>query len=157
MIIDFDMRFSAAQAVTSTAVGTNSYDLALNRAIGIGRPMAVLFTINVAADQTSGDEDYTFQVESATNAAQSAGRQIISSVAFESGTPTAPAKNADLLVAGYRLVIPLTISTLDDTAQFLGIRYVTAGTTPTITVTADLMPMDDIEGSVDYANNYVIS
>ena len=156
MQIDLDLRLSAAQAVTTSAVGTNVVSLVTLRAIGIGRPMAVMFTIGVAADQTTGDEDYTFEVEYASNAAQTTGRQIVSSVAFESGTPDAPAKDADLLVPGYKLVIPIPPASLADGELFLGVRYVTAGTTPTITVTADVIPMDDIDFTVDYPNNFVI-
>lgn len=137
-MIDALLTFSDAQAVTSSAVGTNVLDLTNDRGIGNGEELAVAFHVDVAADQTSGDEDYTFDVEYATNAAQTTGRQLIGRRIFESGTPTAPAQDADLLVAGYVFYIPIPATTNADDAQFLGIRYVTAGTTPTITVTAYL-------------------
>jgi len=91
MILDSQLKFSDSQAVTADAVGTNVVDLSVARSIGSGEPMAVMFVVEVAADQTTGDEDYTFDVEYATNAAQTTGRQLMGRRIFESGTPTAPA------------------------------------------------------------------
>ncbi len=157
MFLDSQLQFSDAQAVTTSAVGTNVIDLSVARAMGNGEPLAVVFTVSVAADQTSGDEDYTFQLEYATNAAQSTGRQIVGSRIFESGTPTAPAQDADLLVAGFSFVLPLPPTTTDEDAQFLGIRYVTAGTSPTITISAHLQPQSMIDQSALYASGYSIT
>ena len=157
MYIDSQLQFSDAQAVTATAVGTNVVDLSVDRSIGNGEPMAVVFAVTVAADQTSSDEDYTFQVEYASNAAQSTGRQLIGERIYESGTPTAPAQDADLLVVGYRVIIPIPPTTLDESEQFLGVRYVTAGTSPTITCDAFLIPMSMIDATNDYADGYSIT
>lgn len=157
MILDSQLQFSAAQAVTASAVGTNVIDLSVARAVGNGEPLAVVFTVSVAADQTSGDEDYTFDVEYATNAAQSTGRQIVGRRIFESGTPTAPAQDADLLIAGFSFVIPVPPTTTDEDGQFLGIRYVTAGTSPTITISASLQPQSMIDQSALYASGYSIT
>lgn len=157
MYVDSQLLFSDAQAVTSSAVGTNVVDLSAARSMGNGEPLAVVFVVDVAADQTTGDEDYTFEVEYASNAAQTTGRQLMGRRVFESGTPTAPAQNADLLVAGFRFAIPIPPTAASEDEQFLGIRYVTAGTTPTITVTAFLQPMSMIDASVDYADGYTIT
>lgn len=156
MFLDLQNRFSAAQAVTASAVGTNVIDLGSDRSVGNGEPMAVMFTVNVDADQTSGDEDYTFDVEYSSNAAQTTGRQLIGRRVFESGTPTAPAQDADLLVVGFKIIIPIPPTKLTESEQFLGIRYVTAGATPIITVTADLVPMSMIDAFDTYENNYDI-
>ena len=90
IIKDAQNLFSDAQAVTASAVGTNVINLLTDRSIGVGEPMCVLFAIDVAADQTTGDEDYTFDVEYASDAAQTTARQLIGRRIFESGTPTAP-------------------------------------------------------------------
>lgn len=156
MILDAQNRFSASQAVTATAVGTNVIDLQVNRSIGNGTPMAVAFFVEVAADQGTGDESYEFQVEYATNAAQSTGRQLVGSRLFEAGTPTAPAQNADLLVVGFTVIVPIPPTKLSESAQFLGVRYVTAGNTPIITCSAFLVPQMDIDATNDYVNNYTI-
>ena len=118
--------------------------------------MCVMFVVDVTADQTAGSEDYTFDVEFATNAAQSAGVQLIGRRVFESGTPDAPAQDADLLVAGFKFYIPLPPVTADEIGQFIGIRYVTAGATPVITCSAYLIPLSNADSYVDYANNYTI-
>lgn len=157
MIIDAQTLFSDSQALTATAVGTNVYDLSVDRSIGNGEPMAVVFSVGVAADQTSGDEDYTFDVEYASNAAQSTGRQLIGRRVFESGTPAAPAQDADLLVAGFSFSIPIPPTTLAESEQFLGIRYTLAGTTPTITVSAFLQPMSMVDAYNSYPDGFTIS
>lgn len=157
MYIDAELLLSDSQAITVDAVGTNVIDLSLNRSIGNGEPMAVVFTVEVAADQTSGDEDYTFEVEYASNAAQTTGRQLMGRRVFESGTPGAPAQDADLLVVGFRIVIPIPPTKLSESNQFLGIRYDVEGTSPTITCSAFLIPMSMIDATDDYASGFNIT
>lgn len=157
MIIDYNLLFSDAQAVTADAVGTNVIDLSVASSISAGEPMAVVFVVDVAADQTTGDEDYTFDVEYATNAAQSTGRQLIGRRVFESGTPTAPAQDADLLVAGFMFAIPVPPVSASEDERYLGIRYDVTGTTPTITCTSFLIPQSMLDThKVSYANGYTI-
>lgn len=157
MLIDAQLLFSDAQAVTADAVGTNVIDLSVDRSIGNGEPMAVVFVVDVAADQTTGDEDYTFDVEYASNAAQTTGRQLIGRRVFESGTPTAPAQDADLLVAGFQFAIPIPPTRLSESERYLGVRYDVTGTTPTITVTSFLQPMSMLDANiVSYAAGYTI-
>ena len=157
MYIDSFLELSDAQALTATAVGTNVIDLSVARGIGNGEPMAMVFTVTVAADQTTGDEDYTFDVEYATNAAQSTGAQLMGRRIFESGTPGAPAQDADLLVAGFTFAIPIPPTMDGEDGQFLGVRYTLAGTTPTITVNAHLALLSDVSQSVSYADNVTIN
>lgn len=157
MILDSLHTFSDAQAVTADAVGTNVIDLSADRSIGNGEPLAVLFVVDVAADQTTGDEDYTFDVEYASNAAQSTGRQLIGRRVFESGTPTAPAQDADLLVAGFQFVIPIPPTKLSESEQYLGIRYDVTGTTPTITCSAYLVPLSMVSTWQAYPDALTIS
>lgn len=158
MILDAQHQFSDSQALTATALSTNVIDLSQDRSIGSGEPMCVVFNVEVAADQTTGDEDYQFDVEYASNAGISANRKLIGRRIFESGTPTAPAEDADLLVAGFKFVIPIPPAALSESEQFLGVRYTLAGTTPSVTVSAHLMPMAMIEvGQVSFPKGYTIS
>lgn len=157
MLLDAQNLFSDAQAVTTDAVGTNVIDLGVDRAIGNGEPMCVLFTVDVAADQTTGDEDYTFDVEYASDAAQTTARKLIGRRVFESGTPTAPAEDADLLVAGFQFVIVIPPTTLSESERYIGIRYDTTGTTPTITMTAALVPLSVVNAQASYPNGYTIT
>jgi len=156
MYVDSQLLFSDAQAITADAVGTNVIDLGVDRSIGNGEPMCVMFSVDVAADQTTGDEDYAFEVEYASNAAQSTGRQRVGSRLFESGTPDAPAQNADLLVVGFKFFIPIPPTTLAESERYIGIRYDVTGTTPTITTTAVLIPMSMVDANVLYADGFTI-
>ena len=156
MYLDAQGQFSSAQAVTTSAVGTNVIDLGADRSIGNGEAMSVMFVVTVAADQTTGDEDYTFDVEYASDAAQTTARQLVGRRVFESGTPTAPAQDADLLVAGFKFFIDVPATTLAESEQYLGIRYTTAGTTPTITMDAYLVPKSFGDQYNDYADGYTI-
>ena len=157
MILDGQLQFSDDQALTATAVGTNVIDLSVDRSVGNGEPMAVVFNIGVAADQTTGDEDYTFEVEYASDAAQTTGRQLIGRRVYESGTPTAPAQDADLLGVGYKVIIPIPPTDLSESERYIGVRYTLAGTTPSVTVSAYLQPLSMIDATNDYATGYSIS
>lgn len=158
MILDGQHQFSDGQALTATALATNVIDLSQDRSIGNGEPMCVIFNVEVAADQTTGDEDYQFDVEYASDAGITTARKLIGRRIFESGTPTAPAEDADLLVAGFKFVIPIPPAALSESERYLGVRYTLAGTTPTITVSAYLMPQSMIEvGQVSHAKGYTIT
>lgn len=157
MYTDAQNLFSDAQAVTASAVGDNVLDLGSDRSVGNGEAMAVVFTVTVAADQTTGDEDYTFDVEYASDAAQTTARQLVGRRVYESGPPGAPAQDADLLVAGYRFAIPVPPTVLGDSERYLGIRYTVAGTTPTITCDASLQPICTIDmGVIVYPDGFAI-
>lgn len=157
MILDSLCMFSDSQAITADAVGTNVMSVTPDRALGSGEPLCVMFCVEVAADQTTGDEDYTFDVEFASDAAQTTARQLIGRRIFESGTPTAPAQDADLLVAGFRFFIPIPPGTTGESEVFLGVRYDVTGTTPTITVSAYLVPMSMVDTYQAYADGFTIS
>jgi hypothetical protein len=158
MFIDAMHQLSDSQALTVTALSTNVIDLgAVDRNIGTGEPMAIHINVEVAADQTTGDEDYQFDVELASDAAITTARKLIGRRVFESGTPAAPLEDADLLVAGFIFQIPIPAGGLAEAERYLAVRYTLAGTTPTITVSAYLAPASFIQKTVDYPNAYTIS
>jgi hypothetical protein len=158
MFLDALLQLSDSQALTATALSTNVIDLLAARSMGNGEPLAVVFNVEVAADQTTGDEDYTFAVEVASDAGITTARKELGRLIFESGTPTAPALDADLLVAGFKFAIPLPPTTPNYDERYLAVRYTLAGTTPTITVSAHLMPLSMVEvGQINYADGFTIS
>lgn len=157
MILDAQLLLSDAQALTATAISENVIDLSEARSIGNGEPMAVMFSVGVAADQTTGDEDYTFDVKYASNVGLTAGEELLGRRIFESGTPAAPAQDADLLVAGFRFYIPIPPTTTDEDERYLGVEYTLAGTSPTITVDAALVPLSFAEQQNYYASGYTVS
>jgi hypothetical protein len=157
MYVDDQLVLSDTQTVTATAVGTNVIDLGVARSIGNGEPMAVVFAIESDAVQTGSDEDYTFEVEYSSVAAQTSGYITIGRRLYESGTPAAPAQNADLLVTGYKFVIPIPPTGEGDDERYLGVRYTIAGAAADVDVTAYVTPMSMIDASVDYADGFTIA
>ena len=118
-LVDARLELSDAQALTASADSTNVIDLSQTaRQIGAGRTMYVHFNVTVGADFTTGDETYTFGV--ATGAATSLGT-VLSSRAIVATT----------LVAGYNFP-------MDGVLRYVGVEYVLAGTSPSVTVDAYL-------------------
>ncbi len=157
MMFDAQHLFSDAQALSATAVGTNVVDLGTDRSIGTGEALCVVFCVDVAADQGTGDETYTFEVEYASNAAQTTGRQLVGRRVFQAGTPTAPNQDADLLVAGFRFSIVIPPTRLSESERYIGVRYTLAGTTPTITVTSFLQPVSMMDTQDQYPDGFTIT
>lgn len=142
MILDSLLKFSESQALTATADSTNVIDLSLDRDIGIGEPMAVFVSVEVAADFTTGDETYQFQVETDDNDSFS------SSTIIADQTVAA----ADLAV-GDKVVLPIGHAN----ERYLQVVYTLGGTTPSVTVDAFLAPYSFIDGDRDYASGFTIT
>lgn len=147
MIMDALCLLSDAQALTATAVSTSSYDagnVTPKVDIGPGEPLAVVITVDVAADATTGDETYQFD--------------IITSAAAALTSPTVVASRLigrALLTAGRIIVFPIPM--VEVPLRFWGLQYTLGGTTPTITVTASIMPLSFADQIKIYARGYVIS
>ena len=157
MYVDNELVLSSTQTLTvGAAVGTNVIDLGVARSIGNGEPMAVVFVVESDAVQSGSDEDYTFTVEYSSVAAQTSGYVTMGQRLFESGTPGAPAQNADLLVTGYRFAIPIPPTGSGDDERYLGVRYTLVGAASDVDVTAFLTPMSMIDATVDYADGFAI-
>lgn len=147
MILDAFQRVSTAQALTATAVSVDSIDLGNQtpaRDIGNGEPMQFVVNVNVAADFTSANETYVFEV--------------VTSAAGALTSPTVIASReiaASLLTAGsvHHIAIPKGAIA----QRFLGMRYTLGGTTPTITVTSYLQPVAMSEARATYQDGYTIS
>ncbi|HEY0836499.1 MAG TPA: hypothetical protein VGE72_21500 [Azospirillum sp.] len=120
MIIDKRLELSDAQAVTADARSTNVIDLGTVRQIGAGTPLWLVFSVDVAADATTGDETYTFQLHTDDNASFS------SATTLESRTIAAAT-----LVAGYQFSMAIPNTGME---RYLSAYYDVGGTTPTITV-----------------------
>lgn len=154
MILDALGLLSDAQALTATGVSTNTIDLGNTtpkRQVGDGRPLALTITFDVGADFTTADETYDFQ--------------LIQSAADTLTTPTILARRtyiatgsfiSSLLVTGY--IIVLTLPPGLPLQRYIGVNYVLAGTTPTMTVSAFFGPLFSVGVKPQtYAKNYQIS
>lgn len=145
MITDAQCTLSDAQALTATAVSTNAYDSgAAGNDIAVGRPLAVMTTIDVGADFTTGDESYVIQVVASAAAALS------SPTVLATHTVTAAERAAGSIII--QPVPPLT-----KLLRYVGCNYVLAGTTPTVTLTSILQPLDMIDARKYYADAITIS
>ncbi len=143
MFLDAQNLFSDAQAITADAASTNVIDLTLaGRDIARGEPMCIVINVDVAADGTTTDETYTFI---ARNSAAAALTSPVDVGQLTVGYAT--------LVAGYQIVIPLAPLAL----RYIGLYYDVGGTTPTITCTAHLMPLNMIQNWKAYADGFTIS
>lgn len=125
---DGECQLSASQAVTTDAVSTNAYDLgAAGIDIGTGEPLVVDVNVEVAADHTTGDETYAFElIQSAAAALTSPDTLVSRTIA------------AATLVAGYTFQIEVPPGAV--TKRYLGLNYNTGGTSPSITVSAYVQP-----------------
>lgn len=152
MILDSQLQFSAAQALTVTAVSTNVIDtgamfagaVEADRNYGIGEPMGVLISVIVAADFTTTDETYRFDLQTDTV------------VGF--GTVVTISQStivAALLTAGSQHVIPIPGDRR--MSRFVRMNYTLGGTTPSVTVTAFLQPMSMIQNYISYVDALTIS
>ena len=127
MYIDSLYEFSRAQALSASGASTNVIDLSSDRDIGPGRPLWVVIAVQVAADNTTGDETYSIALQTDDNAAFSSPTTIAT---------VAPA--AASLPAGARLVIGMPFAN----ERYLRLNYTLGGTTPSITLNAFLTDQD---------------
>lgn len=143
MYVDNELVLSNAQALTATADSTNYIDLGVDRDLGKGEPMALVITVDVAADTANANETYQFQLETDDN------------TSFSSSTIIADATIAGAsLTAGSRHVIPLQ----QNSERYLQGVYTLGGTTPSVTVTADVKPMSLVESEgTYYASGFTIT
>jgi len=118
MIIDSRLEFSDAQALTATAVSTNIIDLSSDRDVGVGEPLWLVISCDVALAGTSPTLDIDLQTDSA--AGMSSPTVIMSSV------------QKTAMAAGDKIVLAVP----NANEQFLRVNYTIGGTTPTVTLSA---------------------
>lgn len=141
MILDALNQYSDAQALTATAASTNVVDHGQERRIGTGEPMAVLITVDVALAGTSP----TF----------AAALQSDDNSGFASAATVATTKTYTSLAAGAKVVLPVPPG--EATERYTRLNYTLGGTTPTVTVTAELVPMSMIDQAHLYADGFDIT
>lgn len=144
MILDAQLMFSDAQAVTADAISTNVIDLGVGRNVFDGEPFAVLLAIDVAADFTTTDETYSVQIRTDDNSSFSSPTTLLTHAIL-----------ASALTAGRKHIVPVPFGS--NIERFIALYYDVGGTTPTITVTAFLQPLSMIEKNRDYADAITIS
>ena len=148
MFMDALLMLSDAQAITGTTavVSANTIDMgnpATKRDIGVGEGLVLSVAVDVAlAGTTPG---LTVELIQSANADLSS-PDVIGSSGAVSGAANAPAgKIFEVPVAGGRV-----------TKRYLGARYTLTGTSPTITVSAGIVPQSMSSQAVptNYAKAY---
>jgi hypothetical protein len=144
-MIDKLLTFCTAQALTdSDELFTDVIDLKAAGLLGTGKRLQVCINVDVAADATTGNETYIFNVITDDVATCDSGTTIATK------TITAAALTVNTL---HTIDIPENIATL----QYLGVKFDGGGTSPLITVTAWLAEAGSIPTNPrlgKFANGY---
>ena len=143
MITDSLLRVSEDQAVTSTAVSTNTVDLSVARDMGEGTTLYMNFALTEAfANGTS----VTFEV--------------ITSASANLGSPTVIGSSAAIVTAsltlGKNIVVTLNPEIAGKGQRYLGARYTVAGTMNAGKVTADIVETIG-DGQKFYASGFTVA
>lgn len=152
MNVDNHNTFSDAQALTETTVSTNLVDLSAARAIGEGNPLAVMITVDVAADAGNNNETYQFTVQTDDNSSFSSPMNL--TTILYGALPSIPRAH---LAAGSVIVLPLPVLSETTGERYVRVSYTLGGTTPSVTVTAELQPMNMVQAYRSYAKGFTIS
>ena len=143
MITDSLLRVSTDQALTTTAVSTNTVDLSIARDIGEGDDLYMNFAVTTAL---AGGTSVKFEVIGATNAALSSGVVVLGS---SDAVVTAS------LVAGYNTAVRINPQIASNGQRYLGARYTISGTYTSGAVTADIVT-DIQDGKKFYASGFTV-
>lgn len=144
MMVDAQLLFSNAQALTGSAAPTNIIDLGEAKNLFDGEPLAIVVIVDVAADGTTTDETYRFDIQTDDNSGFSSATTLLQhSIGYAS------------LTAGSKHVIPVPVGV--EVEQYLRLYYTLGGTTPSITVTSFLIPLNMVQKDKSYADNITIS
>ena len=143
MITDSLLRVSEDQALTTTAVSTNTVDLSVARDMGEGTTLYMNFAITEAlANGTS----VTFEV--------------ITSASANLGSPTVIGSSAAIVTAsltlGKNIVVTLNPDIAGKGQRYLGARYTIAGTFNAGKVTADIVETIG-DGRKFYASGFTVA
>lgn len=145
MFLDAQTLLWDATALSADAESTNAYDLALTtNDPSKGEPLVAVITVDVAADYTTGNETYQFNVIQSANSNLSSPDVLLERVIAA----------ADL-TAGSIHIMPIPQDAI--TKRYLGLQYDGGGTTPTITVTGWICPASMIHVWDPQPNGYTIT
>lgn len=143
MITDKFLRFSDAQAITTTAVSTDKVDLSVNRDIGEGDDLFVVFTVGTAF---AGGTSVNFSVVVADDAALTTN---VTTISMTGVIVTAS------LTAGAQFTARLNPLIGQLGRRYLGGSYTVVGTFSAGTVTADIVT-DIQDGKKSYASGFAV-
>ena len=142
MITDKLLRVSEDQALTTTAVSTDTIDLVVARDIGEGTPLYMNFAVTTAL---AGGTSVKFEVITSANANLSSPTVIGSSDAIVTSA----------LTLGKNVVVRLNPDIAGKGARYLGARYTVSGTYNGGKITADVVETIG-DGRKYYASGFTV-
>lgn len=143
MITDALLRVSEDQAVTTTAVSTNTIDLTQARDIGEGKTLYMNFAVTTAF---SGGTSVKFEVVSSASADLSSPTVIGSTDAIVTAS----------LTAGKNVAVKINPQIASTGQRYLGARYTVSGTYSAGKVTADVVETIQ-DGKKFYASGFSLT
>lgn len=148
-IVDQLLQLSAAQAVTASAVSTNTIDLSQNRDIGAGTDLYAVIDVD-ATVTAAGAATVTFQVISSANANLSSPNVLSQTDAIGKAELTAGRKPIVVPIA------PHVLNSLPIGQRYLGLQY-TVGTGPlTAGAFTCYIAMGDISVNKNYPSGFTV-
>jgi hypothetical protein len=142
MITDKLLRVSEDQALTTTAVSTNTIDLSVARDMGEGQELFMNFAVTAAL---TGGTSVKFEVIQSASADLSSPTVIGSTDAVVSAS----------LVAGYNTAVRVNPQIGSKGQRYIGARYTISGTYSAGTVTADVVATIQ-DGKKFYASGFTV-
>ena len=142
MITDQFLRVSDAQAVTTTAVSTNTIDLSVARDVGEGKELLMHFAVTAAM---VGGTSIKFEVISSAAANLSSPTVIGSSDAVVTAS----------LTLGKSIAVVINPQIASEGQRYLGARYTVSGTYSAGTITADIVETIQ-DGKKFYASGFTV-
>jgi hypothetical protein len=146
MMLDKQLLFSEAQAITAAADSTNVIDLGVARSIGVGEELYIFIEVDVAFTDSSSDSTLTVNLVTDDNASLSSDSTIQTLV-------TIPA----LAAAGTQYIVRLPIGTTVPYERYIGLVYTpNNGNLTTGSITAGIVK-DPQRNLPYYASGFSIS
>jgi hypothetical protein len=142
--LDAQLLLSDSQALTATAASTNVIDFGTLAGVAAGEPLALVIAIEVAADNTTGNETYVATLQTDGDEAFGSAQTVASF--------TIPAGAA----AGTTVCLPF-IPNQSLSEQYYRVNYTLGGTTPTVTLSAYVTLLSMVSKYYAHPDNITIS
>jgi len=141
-LIDNALRLGTAQAFSASGATTDYWDNSKARNLGDGEPLCMVFTITTALAGTTPTCSFAIQSDSSTG--------FGSAVTHETVAPAAA-----LQVAGAQFALPIPPGV--SISQYVRGYLTLGGTTPTVSVTTDIVPMSMVKKTALYASGFSVA